>query len=334
MKRLIFIVALVMVALWVLRAERRVRVVPPATQAPPAARPLLVDEFKRGPKVRAPKPARRTLDEVRQALHEAHDELRHAVDEAKDEFQQAIDEVREEVRHAVDEVHSVSVSCDDDDTPCPARPPVATAPPAAPAPPAPPAAVVMPDGHPGQESPHFVGKHAGISTEVEADLPEWGATPTNQPPNGKVDGLICSDKQRAEADVRNKLREAVAEWLDPDVPRGWTRPDSVYNSLIQTIDFEPVDRPYGTMYVAHLKFDASPGRRASLVAVYNRELVIRRLVKLGGSLGFILICLAAVSGYIRADEATKGYYTKRLRMLAAAGVGAAGVLIYQMLARA
>ena len=45
---------------------------------------------------------------------------------------------------------------------------------------------------------------------------------------------------------------------------------------------------------------------------------------------FVLICLAAVSGYIRTDEATKGYYTNRLRMLAAAGVGAAGVVIYQM----
>ena len=59
-------------------------------------------------------------------------------------------------------------------------------------------------------------------------------------------------------------------------------------------------------------------------------MVGRRLVKLGGSLGFILICLAAISGYIRADEATKGYYTNRLRLLAAAGVGAGGVLVYQM----
>ena len=53
---------------------------------------------------------------------------------------------------------------------------------------------------------------------------------------------------------------------------------------------------------------------------------------LGGALAFVLICLGAVSGYIRADEATKGYYTNRLRMLAAAGVGAAGVVIYQMVA--
>ena len=52
---------------------------------------------------------------------------------------------------------------------------------------------------------------------------------------------------------------------------------------------------------------------------------------LGGGLGFALTCLAAVAGFIRADEATKGYYTNRLRLLAAAGVGAAGVAIYQAL---
>ena len=42
------------------------------------------------------------------------------------------------------------------------------------------------------------------------------------------------------------------------------------------------------------------------------------------------MCLAACSGYIRADEATKGYYTNRLRMLVAAAVGAGSVLIYQI----
>ena len=78
--------------------------------------------------------------------------------------------------------------------------------------------------------------------------------------------------------------------------------------------------------------DLSPRHRAELVDAYNHELVKHRLLTLGGSLGFVLICLAAVSGYIRADEATKGYYTNRLRMLAAAGVGAAGVIVYRMVA--
>ncbi len=93
-----------------------------------------------------------------------------------------------------------------------------------------------------------------------------------------------------------------------------------------------ISSKYGTLYEATLTADFSPHRRAELVDAYNHELVQHRLFTLGGSLGFVLICLAAISGYIRADEATKGYYTNRLRMLAAAGVGAAGVIVYRMVA--
>ena len=93
-----------------------------------------------------------------------------------------------------------------------------------------------------------------------------------------------------------------------------------------------IQKDYGEVFEATLTVDASPQRRTALIEVYNRQLVERRLATLGATLAFILICLAAVSGYIRADEATKGYYTNRLRMLAAAGVGASGVIIYHMVA--
>jgi hypothetical protein len=91
-------------------------------------------------------------------------------------------------------------------------------------------------------------------------------------------------------------------------------------------------KDYGNLYVAELRVDASPERISGFTETYQRQLVQRRMVFLGGALAFILTCLGAVSGYIRADEATKGYYTNRLRMLAAAGVGAAGMAIYQMMA--
>jgi hypothetical protein len=102
--------------------------------------------------------------------------------------------------------------------------------------------------------------------------------------------------------------------------------------MIQKTEMKEQVKDYGTIYVAELTLDTSPERRATFVNLYTRELVTRRMVTLGGVLTFVLICLGAVSGYIRADEATKGYYTNRLRLLAAAGVGAAGVLIYQMVA--
>ena len=50
-------------------------------------------------------------------------------------------------------------------------------------------------------------------------------------------------------------------------------------------------------------------------------------------LAFVLVCLAVVSGYIKADEATKGYYTTRLRAVAVAALGAGAALLYQWYAR-
>jgi hypothetical protein len=102
--------------------------------------------------------------------------------------------------------------------------------------------------------------------------------------------------------------------------------------MILETKVKPIVKDYGTLYETELRVDVSPERRSDFVAAYHRHFVHGRLVLLGGTLAFLLTCLAAISGYIRADEATKGYYTNKLRLLAAAGVGAAGVLIYQMVA--
>ncbi len=138
------------------------------------------------------------------------------------------------------------------------------------------------------------------------------------------------------------LQRRVSEWLRPDVPNSWTPPAPLVEGLVlerrsrpvvsPTLNQSPTLKEDGALYVAELKVDLSPGRRDMFIEAYTRELVQHRLVTLGGALGFVLICLGVISGYIRADEATKGYYTNRLRMLAAAGVGAAGVILYNMVA--
>jgi hypothetical protein len=124
----------------------------------------------------------------------------------------------------------------------------------------------------------------------------------------------------------------VTEWLElAGVPRSWKPPAQLIDGMIIDSAVEPVVKDYGTLYVAKLRLNVSPEQRSNFVESYQRELVQRRMVLLGGGLGFILVCLGAIAGYIRADEMTRGYYTNRLRLLAAGGVGAAGVLIYQML---
>jgi hypothetical protein len=148
-----------------------------------------------------------------------------------------------------------------------------------------------------------------------------------------VTGRLSATNERALADARLKLRDQVATWLDPEVPLSWAAPARMVDAMVVG---EPrvktIQKDYGDLFEATLTVDASAERRTALIETYNRQLVERRLASLGAALGFVLILLAAVSGYIRADEATKGYYTNRLRMLAAAGVGASGVILYHMVA--
>ena len=160
------------------------------------------------------------------------------------------------------------------------------------------------------------GPHAGVVVgSVMLSLP--GRTrrppPAIDPDHGRSKGDISATEERAEPTPARALRAEVTEWLEPEVPRTWTPPTPIAPVAWSWIrDINPIEKHYGTMYEAELKADFSPERRDTLVKAYHREVVQHRLVSLGGILGFVLICLAAVSGYIRADEATKGYYTNRL----------------------
>jgi len=145
-----------------------------------------------------------------------------------------------------------------------------------------------------------------------------------------IAGRLSATVDRARDDARLQLEREVTEWLTPEVPTQWKPPASLVTGMIRKTDIRPMTRDYGTVYEANLEADFSPGVRDEIRAAYRRELVARRLAILGGSLGFVLSCLAAVAGYIRVDEATRGYYTHWLRAVAAAGVGASGVLIYQI----
>ncbi len=170
-----------------------------------------------------------------------------------------------------------------------------------------------------------------------------GATPSwfwgDEPEEGDalegrltIKGRPSATRERAEKDARVHLVRRVSEWLNPDVPLAWATPESLVDELIADRHVETIEKDYGTIFLSALRVEFAPERRAEIVEAYNRQLVGRRLLTLGGGLGFALVCLAATAGYIRADEATKGYYTNRLRLLAAAGVGAAGVALYHAIA--
>jgi hypothetical protein len=268
--------------------------------------------------------------ETRKNLAKAGREVQRAFREAEHEIRHAVDKTHDEVHRAFAEVRGAFASDDDDDaeqtgvarTKVLEREdadglPVQIVPgtrvtDAQAVPPAPP---VRPGKIRGRVQPRPEPRAVRIVAETTETL----------------DGQISATPDRAAEQAHKDLQKHITAWLDPEVPSSWPIPDRLMDSIILNAELEKtVPNEYGAMYVTHLKLDKSPESRARFIKVYNHEVVGRRLVNMGGSLAFILICLAAVSGYIRADEATKGYYTNRLRMLAAAGVGAGGVLIYQM----
>jgi hypothetical protein len=149
----------------------------------------------------------------------------------------------------------------------------------------------------------------------------------------EVEGEISYNEERARDEARAKLNQEVTTWLEASgVPKWWKPAPGLVDALIVQTTVQPVIKDYGTLYQAKLRADFSPGRVVPFVRSYQHQLVHRRIVFLSSGLAFVLCCLAALAGYIRADEATKGYYTNRLRLLATAGVAAAGVALYKFVA--
>ncbi len=328
---LLFVLLLVMLGLFLANTDSRVRHEP---QFAPPGQPFRVDQrahrevvrIAREARDQAHAAAREARDQAREVLVEVHDDLRDAMNEVREEFRDTLTESADELRETAQDIPVPilpgtrvvqAVAQPPARTPVPptARPPHPAALPHPPAPPAPPAQL-RPPGFPG-----LVGQAPPALAEANPGDGHWLA------------GLISATEDRARTEARKELEKEVSEWLEPaGVPRSWKPPGRLISEMIQETRVDPVVKDYGTLYVARLRLDVSDRRRQAMVQTYRHQLVRERIVLLAGGLTFVLSCLAALAGYIRADEATRGYYTNPLRLVAAAGVGAAGVLIYQILA--
>jgi len=330
MKRPLLFVLLVMMLAWFATCYVRVH-------NPPHFNPLTVQLRAAD---RAHRDALRAAQEARAEAHraiaETRGELRESLNEVNQELHCALQEAAEEVRVAVDGI------------PVPILPGTRVVE-ALPQPPASPTLPECPLADTSVQpalppSPSAHSNPPGFPRLVERPQappppPLSPARPRQQPPNSVspketrlLTGLISATEERAKEEARKQLEKEVTDWLElSGVPRSWKPSTQQIDAMIIETIVEPVVKDYGTLYVAKLRLDVSPEQRAIFTESYKRQLVHRRMVLLGGTLGFVLICLGAISGYIRADEVTKGYYTNRLRLLAAGGVGAAGVVIYHML---
>jgi len=169
-------------------------------------------------------------------------------------------------------------------------------------------------------------------------------------------GRLSASEDRARQDLRKTLEREVADWTAADVPPTWKLPAAEVDALMQGAFVQPVTRNFKpavgdaipeaaspatpeipglddlyTLYRAGQKVDFSASRKARYVEMYRHELASQRMQRLGGGLAMALACLAVLTGYIRADEATRGYYSNRLRLASLAGLGAAGAAAYRFL---
>ena len=83
-----------------------------------------------------------------------------------------------------------------------------------------------------------------------------------------------------------------------------------------------------TLYRAGQRLDFSEKRRDEFIRRYHRDVASARMWRMGSVMGVVLASLALVSLYVRTDDATRGYYTNRLRALAALGLAGAGTVAY------
>lgn len=161
----------------------------------------------------------------------------------------------------------------------------------------------------------------------------WQTVSFSEDASQTIRGLPMATIPRAHDSAKDQLERAIGEWLRPTgLPADWQPPTAVVDRIVQWGPVEEIPRDYGTVYVQEVRLDTSDTARHRLVEAFEREEAGHRLVRLGGLLAFVLACLAVLNGYIRADEATRGYYTNQLRLAAAAGVGATGYVLYRLLA--
>jgi hypothetical protein len=167
-----------------------------------------------------------------------------------------------------------------------------------------------------------------VADRLDADFPADGGLVRTE-----VRSLPRATEERATDDARQRAEALIVKRLESyGVPAGWTPPREAIEPIVSFAQVEATEHDYGTVYVRTALIDDGDPQMRRIAQQYERSVASRRLVTLGGGLAFTLLCLAAVNGFIRADEATRGYYTRRLRLVAIASVGAAGVALYRWMA--
>lgn len=151
------------------------------------------------------------------------------------------------------------------------------------------------------------------------------------PPESVDDAL----RQAAE-EARQYLQQAAPRPVRWEVPVSYVQDHLVRDQFVTEVNWEAegVDSPpfAEPMFQTHLLLELTPKQRDALLGMWQEDVLVERIRWLAAGSAFVLVLLATLAGYLRLDEATRGYYSGRLKLAAVAVVGVAGVALLRVLA--
>jgi hypothetical protein len=163
------------------------------------------------------------------------------------------------------------------------------------------------------------------------DRPAW--VESSQVREGEIDRIaVSSGPHFSQGEARRQLEEAIKQAADEYVNHHLGS-----NHAARFISYEvaPVEtyeeRPefsVGPMYQAHALLGFDEAFRTKAERDWREALTLSRLLKTGLGGAAMLVLLSVVLGYFKADTATRGYYTRRLRFGAATVILALAAAIF------
>jgi hypothetical protein len=172
-------------------------------------------------------------------------------------------------------------------------------------------------------SPAQAGRHGPARAELRPESQTW-----------EVEGF-GKTRETAEEDALNEARRIVAEYLSRKYGSSIVPPDVLVflreARMTRVTEVKQVDlERSGRVERVTLAVELTPEAVQKLFqqALEQRGRERQRLAALG--LGGILALLLVVAGYLRLEDATKGYYTTVLRLAAVSILGLVGVCLFRL----
>jgi hypothetical protein len=165
------------------------------------------------------------------------------------------------------------------------------------------------------------------------DRPAWVDSPPNK--KGEIERIAVSSGPHVTAgEARRQLEEAIrqaaADYVNHHLGANNAAQYISYQDEVKIVDdYEEVaEFSIGPMRQAHALLEFDETFRGKIEQEWKEALTLSRLMKTGLGSAAVFLLLSVILGYFRADTATRGYYTRRLRFGAATVILVLAAAIY------